>query len=124
MAKVYKIGIKITYDEYKPRIFFEDKFVKTTVKYDWQTPIFANNEEEAIGKFKERYDWENYYLPFYYIDYGIIDKNIKYEVVCINDNFSYTMKELYKNMDSNEFLHYCRQELGLEQTINNIINKK
>lgn len=118
MSNIYGIAVKLTYDKCEYRLFRGYKFVKQEVKYYWQTPIYAINEQQAIEKFSDRYEINNC-NPW--IFGGTAAENIQREVVCVNENKVYSIKELQKEMDSRDFLDYCRDKLGLSQAMDTIL---
>jgi len=117
MNKIYTIAVKFSYDYYLKK-YFKYKFTTQKIDYYWGTPIFAKNKEEAIEIFNKRYAVDKCDI---FLWEGKA-KNIYKDVVCIG-NKEYTIKELQNKMESNDFLHYCRQELGLEE-IENILTSK
>lgn len=117
MSNIYEIAVKFTYDKYEYRIFRGYKFIEHRTIYMWRTPIYANNEKQAIEKFSIRYNVDEC-TPW------VIDgkaENIQREVICTNKNIVYSIKELQNKMDSGDFLDYCRNKLGLNQTIDTIL---
>jgi len=117
MSNIYKIAVKLTYDMYEPRLFSkEDKFICQTINYHWHTPIYANDEQQAIDKFFQRYNIDNCNPHIY----GKI-KNIQREIICINKNATYTIKQLQKEMDSNDFLDYIRDKLELDKVVDLVV---
>lgn len=117
MSNIYEIAIKLTYDEYEYRFFRKNKFIKQRIIHKWHTPIYANNEKQAIEKFSVRYNVDEC-IPWVI---GGNAENIQREVVCIKNNTVYSIKELQNTMDSGDFLDYCRDKLGLNQTIDTLL---
>jgi len=115
---IYIIGIVVSYDIYSSHFIFRflNKFIKRKKEIMWMVPVLGFNEEDAIQKYSKRYKINNA-IPYVYE--GKIT-NIIREIKCINTKH-YNLNILQENMISEDFLHYCKQELGLEQTINNII---
>ena len=117
MSSIYEIVIKLTYDEYKYNILLKAKYNKQDIMYKWHTPIYAINEQQAIEKYLTRYAVDKC-IPWVC---GGTAENIHREVVCVNKNIVYSIKELQDKMDSGDFLDYCRDKLGLTQTIDSIL---
>lgn len=114
MGKIYTVAVEFTYDCYIRSFFgFRSKFICKEIEYYWQRPIFAIDENEAIKIYQGSNNTEKCSL---YVPYGSDTKNVVKKVVIIEKD--YTIEELQKKMNSKEFLQYCRQELGLDQTVN------
>jgi len=116
MGKVYTIAVKFTYDLYKLYLF-KYRFKGKDYSYRWITPIFAESKEEAIELFNSRHMVDNCELSLWQSE----GRNITKEVVCYSSTKNYSLNELQSLMNSKDFLHYCRQELGLERTIESLI---
>jgi len=109
---IYKVYIK-QYFEYwqKDNIFRKGKKLGIDCFTGYYHLIFAENETEAIENYKKTYDWENTKLHrFNYYNYQYNEIKNKMNVVRAlktMDTFNY----LKENMQANEFLEYCKQEM-------------
>jgi len=119
--KIYTIGIKFTYDIYTDNLIFKNKFIETMESIEHKVPILATSKENAIIKYNNRYNFEET-MPdeWFYCESKI--KNIQKEIVCYSETYFYSINKLKEKMNSEDFLHYCRQELGLQERIKNINN--
>lgn len=108
--KIFIVGVKIYY-EYG-WWFKEQDTTQKLCKL-----IVATTHEEAIHKFEERYDWQNddiYYL--YEHPSKIINKEI---IWCEAEKQSFD--DLKEELYYKDFLAYMKQELNVDQQIEQIL---
>lgn len=124
--KIFKIYVQQTFNAldiedsgkwYKPD---KIKEFRDTVE-NFEHLILANNLEEAIEKYKERYNW-NYTSSCIDVWYGyglfnssypkINDRNPEYECTVVGyETKGYTFNKLKNELRASDFMEYCRQEL-------------
>lgn len=100
---------------YKPN---KIKEFRDTVE-NFEHLILANNLEEAIEKYKERYNWNHtgccidfWYEPICASYPKINDKNPEYECTVVGyETKGCTFNKLKKELRASDFMEYCRQEL-------------
>lgn len=100
---------------YKPNKVKE--FRETVENFEY--PILANGLEEAIEKYKERYNWDyttfcinGWYGAFHSSYPKINKKNPEYERAVVGyETKGYTFNELKKKLMASDFMEYCRQEM-------------
>ena len=115
-GKVYKVATKLMYDVYSLGWKLKDVKRGERTNHDDYKPIFAHSEEEAIEKYKKRYDWENA-KPWWEFDLEV--RNLMTTVEIVSRKNNYTFNQLKEEMNSQDFLEYCRQELlGVEEVVN------
>ena len=117
---IYTIATKITYDIWSDHLIFKklNKCIKENVEeIQLQKVIFSPSLDEAIEKYKYYYGNIKVY-PSNPI--SVVEKNIKTEIIK-DGEWVYTLDGIKNLMSSEDFLHYCKQELGLGQQINNCI---
>ena len=123
MEELYRVSIDFEYDEiktYKKGFFGKTKqsTIHCTSNIN-SSIIFAENKEDAIEKFKE-FDSTKEYVQFLKSrNYTNLD--IKYSAYRFQVEL-YNLNRLQQILKAKDFLRFCKNELGLEQTINNIIN--
>lgn len=113
---IYTIGVEVMSDLYEFGLFKKKLFKKDSIKTMWKTPVLATNKDEAINIYKSRYNWE----VAEYIYFGYDTENIRRKVICASSKNKYTFKELQEEMNSEDFLKYCRQELNINDIVNEI----
>jgi hypothetical protein len=115
MGKIYTVVLQLKYDIYEPRMFNTYEFIQRDIQCNWDKPIFAETELEAIEKYKKRYDVKACPVDPWKADHGIFDSmeyhNVEREIVVASQSNNYTFDELKKHMNSQDFMDYCRQEL-------------
>jgi len=117
-GKVYTVGVKFYYDVYKSH-WFKYIFVKHRSRFCQLMPIFAKSSEEAILKYQNRYKWETRTPPWWFRDVSEELRNVSHTVEIYSDANNYTFDKLKQEMNSQDFLEYCRQELLSVQEIIN-----
>ena len=79
--------------------------------------ILAETKEEAIKKYKDRYNWNNFdcvidpHYGFWHAYPCLNEKNPEFEYKVKATEVHPTFKKLQKEMRADEFLEYCRQEM-------------
>ena len=99
------------------------------VSPDWCNAfILAESKDEAILKYKDRYNWNNYDRVLDGLWGGLIDqfpclnkKNPGFEYDVLAHESYPTLERLKKELKVDEFFSYCRQELyPVEVVLSNI----
>ena len=111
MRKIFRVGIKYTFDFYKTRILFEDKLLKKdVVEEDDFRPILARDYSEAIDKYKKIYYKEQSPVVS---PWERKAKNIKRKIVCYKYKHC-SFRYLWESLHYEDFILYCKENLGIE----------
>lgn len=112
-GKIYTVATFIEYDYYIYQ-WFKLRFKSKETDMVKNKPVFAYSTEEATEKYKSRYDWESK-MPFLWDGEA---RSIKRSVAVCSEHNNYTFNRLKEEMNSQDFLEYCKQELlGVSEII-------
>jgi hypothetical protein len=112
-GKIYTVATQASYDYYNA-VWIRTEFIESRKERLYHVPIFAYSTKEAIEKYKNRYNLEKI-VPFLWSGEA---RNISREVMIAGENNIYSLQTLKSEMNSQDFLEYCRQELlGIEKVI-------
>lgn len=107
-GKIYTVAVKVQYlvTRIKFQKFIPRKIVTCAeIEEVWHQPIFAYSPEKAIEKYKEEWSWEE--ADGCESRYSTITARTVEVVSEIN---TYSLNELKRDMNSQDFLDYVRQE--------------